>query len=118
MDVRSGLAEIAALLQRHAFTFADERELQEGIAAVLAPLGPAREVRVGARDRIDFLLPGGIGVEVKIDGSLSALTRQAHRYAQRAEIAALIIVTNRHRLAQLPDTISGKPVRVVTVGGW
>ena len=104
-------------IRAHAYAFADEAELQDGLAAVLAPLGAARELRCGPADRIDFLLPGGIGIEVKIDGSLSALTRQVHRYAQRDEIAALIVVTNRHRLAQLPETMNGKPVRVVRVGG-
>jgi len=84
----------------------------------VAALGAQREVRVGSADRIDFLLPGGLGVEVKINGSLSGLTRQVHRYAQREEISALIVVTTRHRLAQLPDTMHGKPVRVVKVGGW
>lgn len=104
-------------LTAHQYHFADERELQDGLAIVLAPLDAQREVRFDAADRIDFLLPGGIGIEVKIDGSLSALTRQVHRYAQRDEITALIIVTSRRRLAQLPDAINGKPIRVVRVGG-
>src|SRR3954447_21299229 len=91
------LERIVATIAAHAFTFTDEGELQVGLGTVLAPLGALREVRCGPTDRIDFLLPGGIGVEVKIDGSLSALTRQVHRYAQRKEIGALIIVTNRHR---------------------
>jgi hypothetical protein len=111
------LHEVMALVARHVFAFADEIELQDGLATVLSPLSPAREVRFGAADRIDFLLPGGIGIEVKIDGSLSALTRQVHRYAQRDEITALIVVTNRHRLTRLPETINSKPVRAVKVGG-
>jgi len=111
------VATAISLIERHRFSFADERELQDGIAAVLAPLDVAREVRFGPADRIDFLLPGGIGIEVKVDGSLPALTRQVHRYAQREEIAALVIVTSRRRLADLPDAINGKPVRVVVVGG-
>lgn len=111
------LAACVDLVARHAFTFADERELQDGLAIVLEPLGAVREVRLGPTDRIDFLLPVGVGVEVKIDGSLPALTRQVHRYAQREEIAALIIVTSRRRLADLPDEMNGKPVRVVLVGG-
>jgi hypothetical protein len=118
MGSGNAVEEVCALLRAHAFTVADEDELQAAVAALLAPLGARREVRVGPADRIDFVLPGGLGVEVKINGSLSALTRQVHRYAQRPAIAALIVVTTRHRLARLPDTMHGKPVRVVTVGGW
>lgn len=117
MSAADHLAACVAQVSRHAFAFADERELQDGLAVVLGPLGAAREVRLGPTDRIDFLLPGGVGVEVKVDGSLPALTRQVHRYAQRAEISALLIVTSRRRLAALPEEMNGKPVRVVLVGG-
>lgn len=117
MRAAEQLAACVDLVARHAFTFADERELQDGLAIVLAPLCAVREVRLGPTDRIDFLLPGGVGVEVKVDGSLLALTRQVHRYAQRVEISALLIVTSRRRLAALPDEMNGKPVRVVVVGG-
>jgi len=112
------VAAIAEQIRAHAYAFTDERELQDGLAIVLADVaGLHREHSFSPQDRIDFLLPDGVGIEVKIDGSLSDLARQVHRYAQREEITALIVVTNRLRLAELPETINGKPVVVVKVGG-
>lgn len=110
---------IVQLIQGHRYQFCDERELQEGLAAVLGPVMPGltREHVASPHDRLDFLLPGGVGIEVKVDGSLAAVTRQLHRYAQRDEITALLVVTSRRRHARLPDVLNGKPVRVVVVGG-
>lgn len=71
---------ITQRIKNHAFSFADEDELQRGLAEVM-PETAQREVRLTPRDRIDFLVDG-IGIEVKLAGSISALTRQLHRYAQ------------------------------------
>ena len=64
--------------------------------------------------RLDFFLDG-LAIEVKIDGSLSALTRQVHRYAQHSAVTGIIVVTSLPRLKHLPDAINGKPVRFVVV---
>jgi len=120
MAAREGLAATAdigaieARLRAHTYRVASECDLQDAVAAVLAEIGPVREW-IHGRDRPDFFLDG-VAIEVKIDGSLSALTRQCHRYAQIGEVAAILVVTNRHRLAQLPEEMNGKPVRVVMVG--
>jgi hypothetical protein len=110
---------VATALRRHRFRFGAEHELQEGIAQVLSTASIAfrREVRLSDEDRIDFLCEGGVGLEVKVDGSLAALTRQLHRYAQSAEVRALVVVTSRVRLSALPREINGKAVEVVTLAG-
>lgn len=108
---------VVAILRHHAFHFTNERDLQDGIALVLAEVpGVRREYICSPRDRLDFLLPGGVGIEVKVDGSLQALTRQLHRYAERPEITALIVVTSRRSHMQVPTLLCGKPVTVVQVG--
>lgn len=58
-----------------------------------------------------------IAIEVKVDGSLAALTRQLHRYAQHDEVAALVAVSPRARHTAIPREISGKPVRMVSLLG-
>ena len=58
---------------------------------------------------------GRIGIEVKIDGPVTALLRQLHRYAQLEQVEALIAVVGRVQLSALPDTLNGKPVHVVIV---
>jgi hypothetical protein len=106
--------EIVALLEAHRFRAPSEADLQRGIAKVLEGAGVtfAREVRLNARDRIDFLL-GDVGVECKVDGSLPDLIRQIDRYALHERIGALVVVTFRLRLARLPRELHGRPVHVV-----
>lgn len=96
-----------------------EIALQSAIAATFEADGLSfeREVRLSDRDIIDFLV-GGVGVEVKIDGSLSAVTRQLHRYAQSDRVALLVLVTTRMRHRAVPRELNGKRVDVVhLIGG-
>lgn len=108
--------EVAGLLSTHAYLYCDEDELQQGIAQVLGDAGVAfdREWRAAAAGRIDFRV-GGVGVEVKVDGSLPAVLRQLHRYACCSEFPdGLVLVTSRRRHAGgAPAEIGGKPFRVV-----
>jgi hypothetical protein len=76
-----------------------------------------REVRITPVDRLDFHLEGGIGIEVKIKGGISDLTRQVHRYLQHEHVSALLVVTTKLQHAQLPREMSGKPVVVATLIG-
>lgn len=100
------------------FSFGDEDALQAGIADALINAGyaVAREVRLTARDRIDLLVHGGIGIEVKIAGSASAARRQLARYAEHESIKELILVTRSARHTA-PETLNGKPVTVVNLSG-
>ena len=99
------------------FSFQHEDELQEGVGIVLKGAGVKyrREVVLTPKDRIDFMLPLGIGLEVKIDGSISLLTRQLFRYSELPDIKALVVVVPSHRLSNLPREMNGKPVTVVRV---
>lgn len=112
-------ATIEQLLRRHRFTFANEAELQDGIALVLAAGAVAheREVVLRARDRIDFVCEGRVGIEVKVEGALADVTRQLARYAESASIGHLILVTSRLQHRRVPTSIGSKPVTVVYIGG-
>lgn len=105
---------IIGLLARHRFRFGTEAELQDGIEQVLESAGipHEREVRLTSGDRIDFMIAGRTGLEVKVDGGISALTRQLHRYAQVDAVEEILVVTSRARHANLPTVLSGTPVRV------
>jgi hypothetical protein len=96
-----------------------ESRAQEGIAAALTAAGVPfeREVVLAPTDRIDFLLPGGLGVEVKLACGRSPLLRQLHRYAGHDRIHALILVTADPRLQRLPPTILGKPMASIALTG-
>src|SRR5690349_19730852 len=102
--------ELVSLIESHRFDCSTEESLQDGLEQLFVSqaIGFMREARLTGSDRIDFLLldqppilrerrgPSaltGLGVEVKIQGSLSALTRQLHRYAKSDRITGLVVVT-------------------------
>lgn len=115
------LDEVLQALRSYRYSFHTEDGLQLGIASALRNAGFSyvREAAMDAHDRLDFLVgldPGGyVAIEAKIDGTANALLRQLHRYAQHDGIDALVVVTNRARLTQMPPELNGKPVRVVSL---
>ncbi len=71
------------------------------------------EVMVAPRCRIDFLL-SGIGIEIKRSKpNLKALTAQAVRYLASPMLSALVIICERD--PGMPETLLGKPLRVVSL---
>lgn len=114
------IARVVAAISANSYRFANEDELQRGISRALAnaEISFGREVVLRRSDRIDFLC-GTVGIEVKVGGSISALTRQLMRYAESERVGAIVLVTNRSRFgAQLPSSMNGKMVSVVNVGGF
>jgi hypothetical protein len=107
-------AQIATLLNRHRFRYENEKELQAGIETLLRQHGIVfeREASLGEAGVIDFLVEGGLGVEVKTKGALTAVTIQVHRYTRQEEVKSLLLVTTRARHRDLPDTMNDTPVRV------
>lgn len=97
-----------------------ERAMQQAVGQVLrdagVPFEPER--RLAPRDRIDFLLGSGIGIETKIGGSYIEVASQLLRYAESPLVTGLILVTNRASHRQLDNLPNEKhiPIRVYFVG--
>lgn len=108
--------QIAEVISGYQFSFYNESDLQAGLALILREHGIRyeAEVRISLKDRLDFLIKGGIAIETKIGGSLNRLTQQVHRYAQSDQVKAIIVLSPRAKHARLPAEINGKPVFVVT----
>lgn len=113
----SGVSSLVGLLKSRRFNYSTERDLQDGIDAVLEASGYRyeREKSLGGAGVIDFLIEGGVGVEVKIKGSPVEVARQLLRYAKEDAVTEIVLVTGRARLGKLPETLHGKPVTVVTM---
>lgn len=116
-----GLPALAEILRRARYRYANEDQLQQGIALVLARHGVAadREVRLSPADRIDFLLTGvPIGIEVKVAGETGAVWRQLRRYAASPRIGGLLLATTRakHHL-DAPSHLGDVPVHVLVLRG-
>lgn len=111
-------SDIVTALSRCRFSLAREKETQAEIAAIFdrASIGHRREVDLGDRNIIDFML-GEIGIEVKIDGSKRAIFAQCKRYCETGKLSDLILVTNV--ATGFPPAIAGVPCFVVSLGkGW
>jgi hypothetical protein len=115
------VAQLIDRLRGYRLPVSSELRFQEGVAEVLTRLGepyqPERQlfsaagVRLG---RIDFYLPiRRVGLELKVKGSPSDVTRQLLRYTQSPAIDELALVTWRRELGRLPTTLGGKPLHVV-----
>ena len=106
--------DLRDLLGSFRFQYADEIQLQDGIARVLkdSHIEFEREFRLSQRDRIDFMVEK-VGIEVKVGHPLASVMRQVHRYMQSSEVEELLVVTNRCRHSIIPQIINDKPVEVL-----
>lgn len=102
--------DVVQALRSCRLRFGDEKDLQGGIERVFKDRGFLfeREVELEGSGRIDFVvlgrdgidLPGtAVGVEVKIKGSTSEVTRQLHRYAVTKRLSGLVLATTMMRHA-------------------
>lgn len=109
-----GVEGLVTILRQHRFHFQHEKDLQDGIAQVLSEkkVWFEREREIAPGCKIDFLVSALVGIEVKVDGSPSAVTRQLYRYARSPVIHDLILVTSRVKLA------CGLPTRMADKGLW
>jgi hypothetical protein len=106
-------------LARYRFDSGTEAAFQAGVERALCSGGIAfeREVRLAAGDRIDFMLEGHVGLELKIAGAETAVLRQLARYAESEHVSALILCTTKSAHIGLPRELLGKPLAVYWQGG-
>ena len=111
---------LCKLLKQSSFVYGtEEKKLQDAIEEVLKSKGVSyeREYAFDPHNRIDFLVGGQIGIEVKIKGAVNAVDSQLTRYAQCAEVVALILVTTKSEHRTLPQEILTKPLYIVHLLG-
>lgn len=112
---------VVELLLGTRFSHVDEAGLQDAIETLLLMGYPStsvvREARIGAGERIDFLVDG-TGIEVKVAGSVASVMRQLRRYANTRQVDELVLVTTKVAHRELHGvTLSGVPVSVV-IPAW
>lgn len=93
----------------------EEYEIHRAVAQALeaANVAYVHEGRLAPGRRIDFIC-GGVGIEVKKgrpDGA--RLRAQLKRYLENTALTAVVVVLQRP--CALPETICGKPVRVLAL---
>lgn len=111
--------EIAALIGRGRFDLSDEIKCQGEMEAWFRERLPAgtpfaREVRLTAADRPDFMIAGTV-VEVKMNAAQARpIVRQLTRYAAHVDVRAVVLASNK--ALDLPTMLVGKPVFAVSLG--
>lgn len=105
---------IAEAIRGQSYSYTCESELQEAIAEVLSSCSIPfnREHRITAADRPDFTVEG-IAIEIKVEGSLTSVTRQLHRYAQLPGVDEIILVTDKAKHRAVPREMNKKTVNVI-----
>ncbi len=121
--------EVAEHIERHVHGSAwHERDLSDAIEHVLAAIPGlvcAREFVLGAHGRLDFIVTTAarsaagpfVALEVKINGSIAALTRQIDRYLSHEQVGGVVVVTTRMALMRLPSSLRMKPIRGCLIRG-
>lgn len=115
----SDLEKVVDHLKKFRFQATTEAEFQVAIAHALGTGGFKfrAEVRLSPKDRIDFLLDSGVGIEVKTNGTAAAAERQLRRYAESEQVKALVLMTSRSQVAVQPRLINSKRIRTVIFYG-
>jgi len=111
--------EIVGLVSRTPIPLHDEKEAQATLSGVLDAAGVRhkREVRLSPGNVVDFMVEGGIAIEVKLRAPKRAIYRQCERYCQHEQVKALILVSAT--ATGFPPDINGKPCWVASLGrGW
>lgn len=118
--IRTDVHLLKILFERTRFnTGASEQMVHNQVATTLLKSGYIffREVRLGDKDRLDFLvhtISRKICIEVKLRGQPREILRQLERYAKRDQIDAIILLS-AVRMG-LPPEINGKPVLLASIG--
>lgn len=109
--------QVIEAIQSFRYIYDRETDLQAAIAKVFdeRKIPFVREFRLGDDLKIDFMVPEGIGIEIKIKGSPSDVARQLLGYANRPEVKCLILVTGKSSLGRLPEELLGKKLYIVAL---
>lgn len=113
------LDQLVGLLAAYRFTYTSERELQDGIEAVLRAhrVSHRREHGLSGADRPDFVVEERLIIEVKTQGSFAEMLRQGARYGRHPNVSGILVVGTPHWLTRVPPNLSGKPVRALRLLG-
>lgn len=113
------LKDVADLLRKVKISFVDEKEMQASLFNILKANMPSvtvmREVKVGKRGRIDFVVSNEtekIGIECKINNTdRSSVYRQVRKYTQDISISSLVLFAPWSGIDSF--SVDGTPVLVV-----
>lgn len=111
--------DVVRLIVTNPIVLNNEKAVQAEISCLLDREGirHRREVLLSEGSVVDFMIEGGIAVEVKLKASKRAVYRQCERYCEHEQVKALVLVSGT--AMGLPPEIKGKPCWMASLGaGW
>ena len=113
----SSVKIIFDLLSKHRFVFSNEKAMQLEISDLLSSGEVVFErehyLDEAKKSIIDFMVAGGIGIEVKLKCNKRAIYKQLLRYSEFEQIQQLVLVTGTN--TGLPKELNGKPVYILNI---
>lgn len=111
------IAEVMSVLKKLRVQLtAEEYEIHNEIKKILnsSNIPFEYEYKLGPKNRIDFLVSGGVGIEVKKRRpNQSNVLNQLRRYSEFDEVQSLILVTGKSVF--VPEDINGKAIKVLSL---
>lgn len=103
-------------IEDYRYNIQNEMDFHKGLEQAFAEahLEVVHEYNLGKSGNIDFFLDG-IGIEVKVKGSSSAVLRQIYKYLECDEVKEIILVTTKNTHRGMPNELLGKSVHVVVI---
>lgn len=111
--------DLIARIIRTPIPLKNEKDAQERLSGLLDEMGVLhkREVFLSEGNVVDFMLPDGLAIEMKLKAGKREIYRQLERYCEHPQVSGLILVTGT--AMGLPQGIKGKPCWFVSLGmGW
>lgn len=114
------LERVSRILASTRFSCLNEAELQTAVQRTLDAGGVTyqREHRLSRRDRVDFLIEGGLALELKVRTSKKNALSQVLRYAEHDAVSAVLVASTTHLAINLPGEAHGKPLRTIHLVGF
>lgn len=108
--------DIVRIIVSNPIVITNEKAVQEDISRLLdgAGIRHKREVRLSDGNVVDFMIEGGIAVEVKLKAAKREIFRQCERYCRHSQVNALVLVSGTP--IGLPADICGKPCWLASMG--
>ena len=111
------MVELKEILSKYNYRFANEKELQRGVATALtiAQIPFSRELRLSPGDIPDFLLADGTVIEVKCKGKTTDTWAQLDRYAMHRDVTNVVLLTTMVQHMGGPVELHGKPISYIHI---
>lgn len=113
LDIAALSRGIATHLRQHRSALAQEAKLTAAVASALTTMGITytAEHRLTPKLRLDYMLPGGVFIELKKGNAGLPVLRQVGQYLEHPDTNGCILIALK--CTDIPATFCGKPIEKI-----